>query len=234
MRTDLKPSSNATIAHSPWFKFPPEHGAVITFALSLLLSIGLSSDKGLSAFFAVIFLFVFASLHNSKIRITFAAVGVLAASLWQLPVTAIAYCLLALGRKLLSLFPNCSLDLKQSAALAGMALLPLSVAHFAPHESLEILSKYALFLHATMFGAATVFYFLRHKGFRFWIPSTLSAIFLLSALPCGAHLMLRILVLDLAKTLYLVGTQNRTIGLKHTGILETVYLTMVTLALYLN
>lgn len=234
MRTDLKPSSNATIAHSPWFKFPPEHGAVITFALSLLLSVGLSSDKGLSAFFAVIFLLVFASLHNSRIRIAVAAVGVLVASLWQLPVTAIAYCLLALGRKLLSLCPNCSVDLKQSAALACMALLPLSAAHFAPHESLEILSKYALFLHATMLGAATVFYFLRHKGFRFWIPSTLSAIFLLAALPGGILLILPVLLVDLAKALYLTAMKNRILGLKHTGVLETVYLTLVTIALYLN
>lgn len=234
MRTDLKPSANATTARSPWFKFPPEHGAVITFALSLLLSVGLSSDKVLSASLAVIFLLVFASLHNSSIRITVAVVGVLAASLWQLPVTASAYCLLALGRKLLALFPNCSVDMKQSAALAGMALLPLSVAHFAPHESLEILSKYALFLHATMLGAATVFYFLKDKGFRWWIPSIFCMIFLLAALPGGIHLMLPILALDLAKALYLVGTQNRTLGLKHTGILETVYLTMVTSALYLN
>jgi hypothetical protein len=77
-----------------------------------------------------------------------------------------------------SLWPNCSVDLKQAAALASMASLPLSVSLIDPNELSEILSKNVLFLHATMFGAATVFYYLRPRRFRCWLPMTFCAIFL--------------------------------------------------------
>lgn len=235
MRTDKMPSSSGAIAASqlPWFRVPPEHGAVITFVLSLLLSVGLSSHKVLSAILCLIFFLLFASLHNNNLRISVAAIGVLAASLWQLPLTAIAFCLLALGRKLLSLFPNCSVDMKQFVALAGMAFLPLSASLIAPHDSLEILSKYALFLHATMFGAATVFFYLRNKGFRWWIPAISCIFVLLAGLPGGGSLVLTVFLLGVAKALYLI-TRKHTPGLKHVGILEAVYLSCVTLTLYIH
>ncbi len=215
------------------FRLPPEHGAVVAFGSASVLALALSESRVLTALSLLCLWAILAVLHTRKLKYVFSALGFVAFILVQQILIAFACLTLANGRAILSCSGKIQTDLKQLFGLIGMSMLPLCTCVIRAEQLASLFCASALFLHGIMFSVAVVFYYLPHKHAKCWMPFALSVVTVGAVGFFRPTLAAAVLALCAGQTIFLT-TLNRSPSLKFLGLVESVYLILLTVTVSLK
>ncbi|MBX9570993.1 MAG: hypothetical protein K2X77_19010 [Candidatus Obscuribacterales bacterium] len=126
-------------------------------------------------------------------------------------------------------FSKIPLDLKQGAALTMLSLLPITAVVIEPGNTAIVLTKFTIFLHASILATASVFWFIKHR-FSCLIFLAYAIGLMLLLFRIGATSLPEFLILDLLTGIIFI-LAKPALTLKRSGIINAIYLSLVTLRL---